>query len=752
MNIFFEKIAEDMVEFSKEVLKGYYQEKQLRDRVEAYLSKKKFENGIFSIQNEYDYQGLVIYIRNTWPQKFENYLKISGDKRKAAREQMLAEAFECARPKGTGACNQVRIILNFIFELYYEAYRGNSTQGERLLAAEIEEKMSEDTNTVLNKINEVSNRIEKGNSSHRERRKWNFEEYRFSQQNIVLNCAIFPWFSGSKRYREVFPKLFIYPKLKDRGNDFSYNNLLEDTDQHIAILGEAGAGKSTLLRYIFLCEKLEEVTCIYLTAKDAFNNKAILRKINDASSAKKSLVFIDGIDEAIQKNPQKYTEFIGKLRNYYNCRFWISCRTDYYRQFYNEETMFTKRDVEIQPWDDNIEAERFINTYAEIVEKPFLPSVIEKLTTNSDEIKNMKTNPFQLALLVFLSENEEDISIFDVYDLYDKFMEQWYKREHNRGTSEDSFDSIICSLSKAARKIYIGESWKLDNIAITNSAAKNLLVTTEVNARNEIYAKDFYHRSIAAFLIAKKIYTAFEKGDFIAAKSLLGYKLKDDITNFIGAKIASASDDIRMVLKTNLIRMYNKSSNSKLSVREQLIYFISRLGVDVTDFLKQIVSEKPNNPIMRLTLAYGCVLSNDLQLREYALEYAKSISKGSIDALTNRGWTVVYFGDVNDKNPYNYLDDEKRPWSKARAARIKRFTREKPRLKDVRFWLFDIPLFRNFLEDRNWNNLSVEELTILKSLNISSNYFNANEKAFLCTEKGLLIEEYEKQLKKQAVN
>ena len=128
------------------------------------------------------------------------------------------------------------------------------------------------------------------------------------------------------------------------------------------------------------------------------------------------------------------------------------------------------------------------------------------------------------------------------------------------------------------------------------------------------------------------------------------------------------------------------------------------------------------------------------------MNYAKSISNGSIDAITNRAWTVIYFGDVNDRDPYKYKDDEKRSWKNARKARIKRFTRKNPRLKDYRFRLFDIPLFYSFLKDRKWNNISMKEYEILRSVDFPKHIFTNDEIAFLKKEKQKLLVNYKKHL------
>ena len=183
-----------------------------------------------------------------------------------------------------------------------------------------------------------------------------------------------------------------------------------------------------------------------------------------------------------------------------------------------------------------------------------------------------------------------------------------------------------------------------------------------------------------------------------------------------------------------------------MPIKEQVIYYITRLGIDVSDFLLELVKQKPHDPIMRLTIAYGCVLSDHPLLRRFALDYARSIAEDTIDARTNRGWTVIYFGDVEDQDPYQYKDDEKGPWKKAREARIKRFVKKSPRLKDYRFRLFDIPLFYSFLKDRGWNDISRDEYKILSEVDLPQDIFMEEEISFLTNEKERLLFEYKRRL------
>ena len=363
----------------------------------------------------------------------------------------------------------------------------------------------------------------------------------------------------------------------------------------------------------------------------------------------------------------------------------------------------------------------------------------------------MKKNPFQLALVVYLAVESDPNTqpVSGVYDLYESFIKLWIKRERLRGSSNSRVETIMKSLRSAANGIYTKGKWTYDEIAEENSAIYCLLNKYGSDTFDHPIATQFYHRSLATFILAQNIIDCFQACDYKTAKALLSVKYRDDVTNFVGDKVRSMKKEERETIRANLEQIYDKfaENDSNLSFHEQIIYFITRLDVNVDSFLLKIVSKNPQNLIMRMSLAYGCVLSQNDKTRQFALDYAKSIAQGSVDAKTNRGWTVVYFGDVNDRDPYTYLDDEKRPWAKARAARIARFTKAPPRLKDVRFWLFDIPLFRSFLEDRKWNDLSESEFEAIKSLSITDQYFNNSEIVFLEKEKNALVNGYTEHLK-----
>jgi len=558
--------------------------------------------------------------------------------------------------------------------------------------------------------------------------------------------AIFPWFSDSVIYKAAFPNLFVVPYFKTKSEIATYEGIVRDPYRNIMLIGSAGAGKSTLLRNVFLALYSKGSMCLYVTADEIVKNKRLLDETKQLSGKQKVLFLIDGIDETFHQNYEGYKQFLIELKSYVNCVYWLGCRTDFYRMYYSDNVNLGGYTYEIEEWKSS-QINQFIDGYAQLVDLKDLHQRIDFLLGSDVSIVGMKENPFQLAVIAFLAAGGNQTKLYGVYDLYERFLEKWLEHEQLRGTSNLDEVTVINALSIIAAELYVGKEYMLTQDQIHCSAIRNLLFTEKRNI-GRLYATSFYHRSIAAFLLAYNVIQAIEKEEFPKLKSILSSKLKDDVTNFIGSRFSALTGVEKERYKTCLERLYKycSSTDAEISVQEQIVYLITRLDIDVSDFLYSVIESNPKNLIMRLTLAYGSVLSNDQGIRKYALSYAKSIAAETEDALTNRGWTVVYFGDVNDRNPYVYKDDECRPWKKAREARIKRFTKSNPRIKDIRFWLFDIPLFYSFLKSRNWNDITEHELQIIESLNISEHYFFKDEVDFLIEVRNELVQKYREML------
>lgn len=347
----------------------------------------------------------------------------------------------------------------------------------------------------------------------------------------------------------------------------------------------------------------------------------------------------------------------------------------------------------------------------------------------------------------------------NTYCLYETFFHCWCKEEKKRGTSFLEEKDIKVILWEIAEKTYFG----CDCIVETkDTAVVDLIqfdaVSVSLGIRNTV---GFYHRSFCAFFLAYKILDSLvsENKEFVRA---LSKPLKNDITDFVKCGILILEVETKDKILKTLINCYYQICNSlenyvskdikkelehldNMSIfylKNEIVYLVTRFpetSVQITEFVR-FVNEQETDRFMRLDIAYGAVLTGPYDL---ALEYAKKLHPGTEEDITNRSWTVVYFGDVHGV-AYEYKDHKKVPWNKARKARLKRL--QSDQVKAVRFRILDLPLLYCFYESREWSDLSYEDLIIIKNADIQSPDFLEDEKAFLKEVKEKLVNTYEKHL------
>ncbi|MDD3172399.1 MAG: hypothetical protein PHF63_01810 [Herbinix sp.] len=594
-----------------------------------------------------------------------------------------------------------------------------------------------------------------------------------SRRSDIKNSSLIPWFNDSIAYRKAFPRLFIPPEFMatKTTKQMDYDGLLSLYNENLIILGLAGAGKTTLLKYIFsYAEDIHKnIKTIFMDAheikngdKKSLEQYAINAIYECSDTTQELLIVIDGIDEAFFNDRDAFLNLLGKIQFLTRCKVWLGCRSDYFGQAYRSkyDNVFYEC-LTIQPWDDN-QADRFIEQYSDIVEDPHIPDQINSLILKNKNIEKFKHNPFQLTLLVFLMQYNKQFNynIDSLYDLYEKFLITWIKKEQERGTSQLDEDKIKLYLYEAARKIYNGETYIVET---SDTAVCGLLnIDDKDPLSNSRKANSFYHRSLSAYFLAHHVIKVMKQGGIELVKAL-SHKLLDDVTDFVRDGLDSLDYSAKELIFENMKRLYKASlkqadadladdiknclldlsEEKSLILRDEIVYFSTRIGLNVSDFVAYAYSHE-THAIMRLCIAYGAVTVGPDYI---ALEYAKLLKPGTEEDLTNRSWTMTYF-DVTDKNPYEYIDNEQRPWTAARTKRLKRFKSKNPSKKDYRFRLFDIPLLYCFYVNRNWNpdDLSKEDLEIIKGCTIPNEYFNNAEIEFLKSSKSRLVNEYKKNL------
>lgn len=736
----------------------------------SYIERKATLNEQIPLDEEIDFEGFCDYILKNLLTDIKMYIFARGGERREIETAIIRKAQLYSTAKSPKSQARVKCYVSELIHILYEFYRSyKNEEGMLLIAGELEQLMLEQFGDLRQTMEDLRHEVQSNNEVHeatrdsirkiedficnvdplleeKQRIKKFIDSYINKSKKRARNQAVFPWLRDSIRYKEAFPQLFIPPTFKSHGTDLTIDEIPTRMPVHTVFLGEAGVGKTTFFQYVFAFLLVDKNNLLLITAKEARQKKGILDKIQQYISFSPDEHFhilIDGLDEEFIDDYQDYKDFIFKLSTTINMTFWLACRTDFYSRYYNDSLAFVEEHLVINPW-DRTQANSFIERYSEITHNDRISIQFQKMMESSDNILQFLQNPFDLSLLLFLLEQNDSMPIRGMYNLYERFLYCWITREQKRGTSPDDKEKIMHELIEAATKIYDNKVYIQSAVLDNNTAVRNLLSLRETDdIHHTLYAEAFYHRSLAAFLLAYSFVEALLRNDGPRIQRILDSKMKDDVTSFICDRFITMNIEDRLQIRDTLIDIFFATPEDEVCAKEQNIYFITRLGIDVSAFLLKLVRDNPKHPIMRMTIAYGCALSETPEIRDFALVYAKSLSENTVDAITNRGWAMCYFGDVTDRDPYAYPDSEKRSWKKARAARLKHFTKSTPKLSDYRFRLFDIPLFHSFHKDRNWTDVSHVEYQIFLNADFPESMYTPAEIDFIQVAKEKFLAEYE---------
>lgn len=602
-------------------------------------------------------------------------------------------------------------------------------------------------------------------------------------QDLLKRELLLPWLKSSKSYQAVFPEVFIHPDMEGTKipGTISYSELVSQyTEKNIALIGDAGIGKSTLLRYIYLFDN-SNFEYLYLKASSLRKTSAELTSYEDYIIAiltgeigkpkKHRVILLDEMDEAFVNSPEELQRFIERLEKKSDkIAVWFGWRSEHYFQFGDIPLQrFLDNVLSLKKWSSTCHIQEYVNKYSQLINKPELKLQFFNVYDKYESVQNFSETPFQLILLLYLLETgslttEEwkrfEVSNHDPYILYYQFFHCWVQKECSRGSSSMTDEEVLHELQRISQALYYGNNYV---VTCNDTAVTDLLVYSNIKSQDKKEAIAFYHRSLCAFFYALGIFSAItsERDKLV---SVLNQPLRDDVTNFVrGALNTIQNSEQLSSLQNNLMEIYQQitehheltsdkapsemvvglSDEEIFYVKNELIYFITRLphqSNNVDLFVEQAYQQE-TNIYLKLDLAYGAVLTGPSWV---GLDYAKKLTPGTEEDLANRSWTLAYFGDVQ-ANPYHYRDDGTCLWAKSRKARLDRFQSSKR--KAVRFRILDFPLMYCFYASRNWADINMEELNIIKCASIDNEEYSNEEMEFLAQQKEKLVSEYEKRLR-----
>lgn len=623
------------------------------------------------------------------------------------------------------------------------------------------------------------------------------------QRLKILQESLYIWENSEyENTKELYKKMYIRKvPIKSLGSQKRRIFFLRK-NKGIAILGKAGVGKSTFLRYLFL----KHTNLFFLFIDRIRNRRYYFYKINefiknvkqmeylenDSKKAKKKFILLDGLDEINDDNYVKMTQIIKQIYEW-NYTILLSCRRDVYeiiKRIEPEIFSLINYHCEIEDWSLEL-SKSYVEKYIKLHPDSNIKNLIMPYFENSNYKDFLKT-PLELSLLVYILERSDNLPLDENLlvnraDLYNKFLQNWIQREIiRRGDNElgkeldlnmvETLWSIIAfQLIKCSNKRWINTSnSEVKKYIQKDSRLKKYIdgmVKTEyINNRKCILG--FSHMRIMEYLVANYFCLQLEKFDEQIIETIM-FEYTYPITSFIQeifclldheqlkgnffnlitilTYIAPYKTDTvllqyRQSINNDLKRKIQNLSEEELrTVKNEIIYFVSRISnidsnlLGIGNEVIKVIYEKEEDKYSKRSAAIGAtILGND----EIEMQYAHELLEDSESNLRDRSFTMVYYQDVKDKNPFVYIDDEISQWDNSRNSRLERLSSNSE--KSLRLRTFDLITIYNFTRSRlNSFTPTQEELETIRNCETNRTLFCDEKKELLERVKEDLIQLWE---------
>lgn len=623
------------------------------------------------------------------------------------------------------------------------------------------------------------------------------------QRQQILQEPLYIWeYSNYENTSQLYKKGYVSKLPINTLGNTHRRLLILQRNKGIAILGKAGSGKSTYLRRLFLTYSSRFHRLInnilnrrfyFYKATELLKNTEILSYLeNDQRYSKGRFVFLDGLDEV---NDSDYKKLVQKIKRIYNFNYTIlfSCRKEDYQHIKKIEPelfTFVTYHLEIGDWTE-MQSNQYIDNYLKLYPNSKIRDMIAHCQTN-DEYKEFLKTPLELSLLIYILEHIHDLSDFENriknrFSLYEKFLEFWIRREiikRNDNIADipvrvaDVFNlwsTISFLLIKNSSSKYISinhpEIQKIlhGNIRL-GQYVDGIVVVDRENERQGITG--FTHERIKEFLAAYYFYLHVANCDEYSIDALL-WEYKHSVTVFIQEhfKLLTHNDLLNEFMNLSSIlfstepyrrkpsfekyrnhiesrlkkRIRQLSAEETRTLKNQIIYFVSRIPSIDTELLSigneviEIVFESENDAYNKRSAAIGAtILGND----GIELKYAKELLEDEECNLRDRSFTLVYYQDVKEKNPFTYIDDGICQWDNSRRYRLERLKDNSE--KSIRLRTFDLITIYNFSRSRAAYFVPTpDDLDIIRHCEVNLSSYTKEKKELLNTVKDKLLHLWE---------
>lgn len=628
------------------------------------------------------------------------------------------------------------------------------------------------------------------------------------QRQQILNEPFYIWgYNNYENSEELYKECYVKNiSIKNLGKKHKKNRVFFKKKCGIAILGKAGVGKSTYLRHAFLksTNKAHHVINIlfnrrfyFYVAKDMIKRPEIKTYLqNDRRNAKSKFIFIDGLDEVSENDFEKIAVLANEIYNM-GYTLIISCRKDIYEYMrLSDLSIFSIINIhlEIGEWSMK-QSKEYISKYTKLYSESNIDQLIQSYLENPQYATFFQT-PLELSMLIYILEQSIDSAdkkniVINRYDLYNKFLHIWIQREVIRKESAhikqdaniddimDLWTSIAFMLTKNNRILYTNDIRLKNGVQKNSKLLKYMVGMVKLdNKNNRNCIVGFNHETIKEFLVARFFFNSIGACSENMIDAIL-WEYNYSVTSFIQENLFLLDHETRVLYFNNLVGIlantnpYKKSKkfakyrpllNGKMknminrmslanqqTLKNQIIYFAAR----IPDIDQKLVAEGndvieevylyDDNVFNRRSAAIGATILGNTKVE---LLYAQELLNDYNSNLRDRSFTMVYYQDVKEVSPFEYIDDGIHSWDNSRKSRINRLKTDTS--KNIRMRTFDLITIYNFTVSRNGTFIpSEEELETVKNCNINLSVYTDEKKALLNIVKNNIISEWERAMNKR---
>lgn len=556
------------------------------------------------------------------------------------------------------------------------------------------------------------------------------------------------------------------------------------------LTGDAGCGKSALLKYDFLTtfskhHRKNNSAIIFLYSYDLIKivedkptQKEFLKKIQNAK-LKTIFLYLDGVDEIGDVRCAAFYDFINyisKLAS--NIIFKISCRTEFAHNYLEREKSFSRiqKIFKIGAWTPSM-----LYSYAKKLIKHLDKNKYQSICNLSakaflKEEKNWEkhvNSPLLMKIYIYIKIHGGEFltgEIKNKYSFYDHFINVLLKTYYTRTGSPILDDEMISSKEIQSKTIF----------SVFSHGGKDLEDLPELDVLSPILKntssnkKTFVHETFFEYYVASYYYSKLINPSFDSTVISVFYQnYSNDFADFISDAIITENTDQQNIFD-KLLNIYYSTLNEKtkqifiqrfpsfnpsgfcqlstlteqqfFSLKYEIIFRMGRLNslnnenlnTNIIDFL-EFVYEKDDNIKYSKRIKYYLVVlkrccaisASFLGGEKIEIDYVKHMLSfydyNEHYDLANRSHTLLFYGDVKNKNIFNFRDDNiVTPYENAFKKRIDRLSlplpshidnMDKQTKKKYFFRLFDLATIYTFMKHRG-KALTVKEHKIISQCKV----------------------------------